>query len=245
MNLRTIFFLLITITVSGCEQNADTVQLAETARLIQKSQIAVSVDSLTDAIIKRQENYRLIDLRSADQYDAGHIRTSQNMSPVELLSQEHVNKLKSGRDIYLYSETSDQAAQTAALLRTQGVPAYYLEGGHQAWSNAMHTTAGKGTASEQAMKQAVACWFEGDYVAEAGLAVRTVAGGYVPPLEPVSASAEDDALGLGLGIGLGPEETEQKNDSLGLGLGLGLGPEDSQNDESSSSGGKLIIGEGC
>jgi hypothetical protein len=113
----------------------------------------------------------------------------------------------------------------------------------------MHRVAGEGTASEQAKKQAVACWFEGDYVAAAGLTVKqtTPAGGYVPPLEPVTAEAEEDSLGLGLGIGLGPEEAQEKpqEDSLGLGLGLGLGPEDAQESEAAPTTGKLKIGEGC
>jgi hypothetical protein len=126
------------------------------------------------------------------------------------------------------------------------VPAHYLVGGYQAWTDEMYGAAGEGTASEQAKKQAVACWFEGDYIAEAGLAVKSGTGGYVPPLEPASAGSQEDSLGLGLGIGLGPATSEEpKEDSLGLGLGLGLGPEDAQESESSSGGGKLIIGEGC
>ena len=57
-----------------------------------------------------------------------------------------------------------------------------------------------------ARQQAVSCWFEGDYVAAAGLAVkqdevRPATGGFVPPLEPASPTHAEavDPLGLGLG----------------------------------------------
>ena len=57
-------------------------------------------------------------------------------------------------------------------------------------------------------QQAVACYFAGDYVAAAGLAVKpqTQSAGYTPPLAPAepAASVEEvaDPLGLGLGLGL-------------------------------------------
>jgi hypothetical protein len=110
--------------------------------------------------------------------------------------------------------------------------------------------AGKGdarNAQELAKQQAISCWFEGDYVAEAGLTVKAPASaGYIPPLEPVKPAPEEDDLGLGLGLGLGPEELQQpEEDSLGLGLGLGLGPEDLQESKSECKDCTLKIGEGC
>ena len=196
--------------------------------------------------IKRQNDYVLYDVRSRGEYGLGHIKTAESISIVEVLSQESITRLLSGRNVYIYSEDSGQAAQVVTLLRSVGVPAYYLVGGYQAWTAAMQNVAADGTPLEQANTQAVACWFEGDYIAEAGLVVKPAGGGgYVPPLEPVKGVPEEDSLGLGLGIGLGPEPAEAEEDSLGLGLGLGLGPEDAQEPEASPRGGKLKIGEGC
>ena len=132
------------------------------------------------------------------------------------------------------------------VMRTLGIPAYYLVGGYQAWKAGRQNVAAEGDPVQRAKKQTVACWFEGDYIEQAGLAVKPAkSGGYVPPLEPVNETQEEDSLGLGLGIGLGPENKEAEEDSLGLGLGLGLGPEDAQKSKPPSGGGQLKIGEGC
>lgn len=246
---RIFLGLLAVVMITSCSKQAEQQQLSldDTARLIDKAEMSVTTEQLSDIIIKRQNNYLLFDVRPEPQYRAASIKTAENLSGSQLLSTDRRAMLTSGRSIYLYSDTSDQAAQLAALLRTQGIPAFYLQGGYQAWSGQMQPVADAGSADDQARKQAVSCWFEGDYVAEAGLAVKS--GGYVPPLEPVSAPAEGDRLGLGLGVGLGPEETSEATaadgDALGLGLGLGLGPEDASETETPSSGGKLRIGEGC
>lgn len=250
---RMFFGLLVALMITSCSGQSEQQQLslADTAQLIDKAGMSVTTEQLSDIIIKRQNNYLLFDVRPEAQYRAGQIKTAENLSGSRLLTAERIATLTSGRNIYLYSATSDQAAQLAALLRTQDIPAFYLQGGYQAWSGEIQQSAGAGSADDQARKQAVSCWFEGDYVAEAGLAVKgsQQSGGYVPPLEPVAAPAQEDALGLGLGLGLGPEDATEPapaaEDTLGLGLGLGLGPEDAIEAEASPPSGKLRIGEGC
>ena len=151
--------------------------------------------------------------------------------------------LPSGSDILVYSDRSDKAAQLTTLLRLNDIQAFYLIGGYSQWQDNMNNTSGNPssttTAQTMAKQQAIACWFEGDYVATAGLVPKptlAAASGYVPPLQPAANQQVTDELGLGLGLGLGPE---QPADELGLGLGLGLGP------EQTAPKGKLNIGEGC
>jgi hypothetical protein len=99
-----------------------------------------------------------------------------------------------------------------ALLRLAGADARVLAGGHAAWETYLHPGSGSDSAAELARRQAAACWFEGDYLAEAGLVPKRAAAaaapaGFVPPLQPVEpapAAPADDPLGLGLGLGLGP-----------------------------------------
>jgi len=159
--------------------------------------------------------------------------------------------------LVLYADTTAPAAQAVALLRLAGQSAYALDGGYERWLSYTTNPDGNceacGAPSERAERQAVACYFQGEYVAAAGLAVRQ--GGYTPPVTPVSAAekpatGKSDALGLGLGLGLGPEPEPapaQKADSLGLGLGLGLGPADAPKPTAPEAPKKpkLIIGEGC
>lgn len=247
------------LLITGCSKEAEqSLSFADAARMVDNAEIAVNVSSLSDVIIKRQGNYHLFDVRAAAEYANDHIKTAENITGSELLSDERLQTLNSGRNIYLYSSQSDKAAQLAVLLRAQGIAAYYLQGGYQAWTGMMvNVSSSSSSASAQAKQQAVACWFEGDYVANAGLVVKsgTKRGGYVPPLEPVGNEprAAEDPLGLGLGLGLGPEgqrqpaaaEPQSSEDPLGLGLGIGLGPEELQKTGQPPAGGTLKIGEGC
>jgi len=229
LHRQLILSALAVLLITACSEDVEQqVSLTETARLIEKSEIAVSVENLSDIIIKQQNDYRLYDVRPAAEFNASHIKSAENVSGTELLSSKHIEDLSSGRKVVLYSEQSDKAAQHAVLLRTRGIPAYYLQGGYRSWSGQMSAAPSTDSASDKARKQAVACWFEGDYVAEAGLAVKSAnsSGGYVPPLEPASV------------------EPEPETDALGLGLGLGLGPEDEE-PAAETSGGILKIGEGC
>ncbi|MCW8964494.1 MAG: rhodanese-like domain-containing protein [Gammaproteobacteria bacterium] len=219
------------LLISACDNNTGLQQgqmLVQTARSIEKAETAISIDTLSDRIIKRQNDYQLFDVRPQADFNKGHIKTAKSVSGTELLSEQGIQGLNNGRQVYLYSGSSGRAAQLAILLRLQGVPAYYLSGGYSAWSRQMTnaTNDPDKSATELARQQAVSCWFEGDYVPAAGLAVKTTAGGgYVPPLEPVQAAEEEDSLGLGLGLGLGPEGD------------LAPAPQ--------ATGGTLRIGEGC
>jgi len=221
----------IPLLITACDNNTGSQQgqiLVQTASSIEKAETAISIDTLSDRIIKRQNDYQLFDVRPQADYAKGHIKTAKPVSGTELLSEQGIQNLNNGRQIYLYSGSSGRAAQLAILLRLQGIPAYYLSGGYNAWVRHMTNAPADSdkSASELAKQQAVSCWFEGDYVPAAGLAVKTTTGGgYVPPLEPVQAAEEEDSLGLGLGLGLGPEGD------------LAPAPQ--------SSGGTLKIGEGC
>ena len=222
---------LAPLLITACDDNSGQSQgqlLTQTVQSIANDETAISIETLSDRIIKRQNDYTLYDLRPQAAYDKGHIKTAKTVSGTALLSEQSMQELNTGRHIYLYSESSGRAAQLTTLLRLQGIPSYYLSGGYTAWLQQMSNASADSGKSPQelAKQQAVSCWFEGDYVPAAGLAVKTSAGGgYVPPLEPVQAAEEEDALGLGLGLGLGPEED--------------LAP------ALRAAGGTLRIGEGC
>jgi len=258
--------LLAILLATACTRDQATapvasVQLAQLAQGIARGDATLDVEALSQRIIAQHDDYLLFDLRPAAAFGQGHIKTARNLSATELLAVQGRARLPAGSTLILYSHDSDAAAQTATLLRLAGHDARFLSDGYLAWQAQMVNVSGSpGTpadAAAMARRQAVACWFEGDYVASADLAVRpgaapvtaTHSKGYVPPLEPLA----PDTLGLGLGLGLGPAEPaasqadpQTADDSLGLGLGLGLGPEG----DASRAGGapakpRLLIGEGC
>jgi rhodanese-related sulfurtransferase len=239
---------------SGLDNRLETV-----ARAIVRGEDRLQIPNLAQALIERRQDLLLLDLRPAEQFEAEHIEGALNVPLTQLLSEAGMQDLPDDRMLVLYADTTAPAAQATALLRLAGHDAYALEGGFEQWLS--YTTDPAGTcaacepATARAERQAVACYFQGDYVAAAGLAVRQ--GGYTPPVTPVGgaekpAATQADALGLGLELGLGPEPqpeppAAQKADSLGLGLGLGLGPADAPKPPAPESTKKpgLIIGEGC
>ena len=219
--------LVTAILISGCSQPADNAEAIRlTASSINNGQLVISTDQLSDRIIKQRNDYVLYDIRNNTDFEAGHIKTAQSASVSQLMAD--TNKLPRGKDMLVYSANGEQAAQLATLLHLQGINAFYLSGGYSQWQQQMTDAEGSASTEDEARQlakqQAVSCWFEGDYVATAGLVPKVQpaqqAGGYVPPLEPVM--------------------TEEASDDLGLGLGLGLGPEDIP-----AARGKLNIGEGC
>jgi rhodanese-related sulfurtransferase len=239
---------------SGIDQNS----LDLVARAIERQEDRVSAEALADRIISGRDDFVLVDVRPESQFEDRRIDTAVGMALPRLLSKEGRAELPPNRAVIVYSEDGSEAAQAAAILRVAGVDAYTLDGGYAAWlrytSGPSGTPATAEEARQMAKQQAVACYFQGDYVAEAGLVVKSGTG-YTPPLESAqeTASGSEDPLGLGLGLGLGPESAQepaaqpaQPADPLGLGLGLGVGPQGGAGPSpSAGTPGTLNIGEGC
>ena len=251
---------LLLLALSGCSPQSTSdgnlqQQITTLSQGITRQQYAVQAKDLADRVIKQRNDHLLIDLRSDT---TQRIKSATVTSAADLLTPQGRSNLPAGRDLILVSENGGQAAQTALLLRLQGIDAFYLDGGYAAWAGALGNVQGEPATPDEAAamahQQAVSCWFEGDYVAAAGLMVKTPpqAKGYTPLLEPVQRS---EALGLGLDLGLGPQAATQEparqapaatpaGDDLGLGLGLGLGPEQNAKAQQKPRP-KLLIGEGC
>lgn len=199
---------------AGMNQNA----LDQAARALVRGEDSITAETLADLLVTGREPLSVIDIRARGDFDAGHIKDSLYSEPTALVSQAGRAVLDVGSRLVLVSDDGVQAAQIASLLRVAGVNAQALSGGYAAWRAGIDgqpsgAPADAEAAQAMAKRQAVACWLEGDYVAAAGLEVKTDAaatdpvpsGGYVPPLQPAEPESVPaaDPLGLGLGLGLG------------------------------------------
>ena len=214
--------VLIAAVLGGCSQDGgDTGVLSqavldEAARSIVQADAPVTPAELSDTLIGGRDPVDVVDLRPPESFSAGHIKGARNVALADLLSANGRANLGAAGTPVLVSEDGTRAAQAAALLRLAGTDARVLAGGSAAWQRYLHPDAGGDSAAELARRQAAACWFEGDYLAEAGLVPKQAAAaaapaGFVPPLQPVEpapAAPADDPLGLGLGLGLGPPEAQ-------------------------------------
>ena len=226
------------LTGCGGEAQVDMAgRAAALAKTIAAEQDHVTVPELSDWIIKDQRDYELLDIRDRADFDAGHIKGARHIPLAALMSDEALGALPPGRKVVVYSNGTAHAAQAALLLRLVDRDAYALLGGFNHWQAYLKDPGSAGVAemdpAQRAEYQAVSCFFEGEYLADAGLLPKGAGAAVLADETP-----EVDADPLGLGLGLGSEEVKEMGlggesgpspasaaDPLGLGLGLGLGGE--------------------
>ncbi len=126
--------LLGVVAIAGDPYRGSTVRIdtQELATIVDSKVDHVTVQELADWIIQGRTDYRLIDLRSEDEYVAYHVPTAENV-PVARLPQYGLGR---NERIVLYSEGGIHSAQAWFLLKAQRYPgAYILFGGLEAWKD--------------------------------------------------------------------------------------------------------------
>jgi rhodanese-related sulfurtransferase len=109
-----------------------TIDEQELARVVETTVDHVSPQELADWIIQGKTDYRLIDLRTAKEFNEYHIPGAENV-PVTSLADAGLGKLEK---IVLYSEGGIHSAQAWFLLRAKGHrAAYMLFGGLEEWKD--------------------------------------------------------------------------------------------------------------
>jgi len=102
----------------------------ELASIVEQEVDHVTAPELAAWIVEGRADYRLLDLRPAEQYAAYHIPTAENVPLTGLADYPLLRNEK----IVLYSEGGIHAAQAWMLLRAQGYEAvYFVLGGFDAW----------------------------------------------------------------------------------------------------------------
>lgn len=267
MRVLPLSMIIVAFSMAGCMDDPPVDKVgtaAALARTIAAEQDHVTVPELSDWIIKDQRDYELVDIRDKADFDEGRIEGARHIPLAALMSDAALAAMPAGRKVVVYSNGTAHAAQAALLLRLVDRDAYALLGGFNYWQAYLKDAQSAGVAEMDPVKraryQAVSCFFEGEYVAAAGLTAK----GAAAHAQPQQAVAEGGSDPLGLGLGLGSEEVREmgldagsakpqteSEDPLGLGLGLGLGGEaakELQKDKPTESKGsvrKLLIKAEC
>jgi hypothetical protein len=121
--------LLIGTPSRGSQVTLDTTELA---RIVEREVDHVSVEDLAGWIIAGREDFRLLDLRSPQEFSTYHIPRAENV-PVASLAD---HPLLRNETIVLYSEGGIHSAQAWLLLKAReyrGV--YMLRGGLDEWKD--------------------------------------------------------------------------------------------------------------
>ncbi len=158
----------------------------------------ITVEDLAHWIIEEKKNFLLVDIRSQEDFDRGHIDTTKHIPIAELFTHQTLEQLPTDRKIIVYSNGSEDAAKATAMLRLLGYNSYLLLGGYNHWSkhilNPKLAELPDEKMLEMERRRAIACFFRGNYEPDAGL--PPLAGqtpepaGFTPPTQPFTTAEE-------------------------------------------------------
>ncbi len=205
---RSLAIGLVSFTLAACgnggqdpfANSGETFQ--QVARAIIHGQDHVSVEELADWLIKGRQDFVLVDIRPQSDYENGHIESAVNLPLTYLVEPGALNDLPSDRLPVLYSNGTRKSAQAIVLLRLAGIEASTLLGGYNAWEGRVLypelTASTDDEILEARKRQAIACYFAGNY--KGGAEGEVKAAAFTPTLIPgpgLSAAQASDHTGGG------------------------------------------------
>ncbi len=199
-HVRLLILLSVPGVLGGCsnEGNELSANMEPIAQAAAKQLDRVRPEQIADWIISRKRDYRLLDIRSKEEFSDGHIESAENIPLTKLLLPESLESLPQERKIVVYSNGSEQAAKASVMLRLAGFDAYLLLGGYNHWQERINNPdipdeAADDETPEEALKRAVSCYFStsGDQPVMKVRQIETKQPkGYTPPvLKPGVAGA--------------------------------------------------------
>lgn len=113
--------------------SSNQASLVDVAQAAARASDRVSVEDLASWLIEGRQDFVLIDIRPATEFDKGHIGEARNVPIAQLLTDEALAKLPTDRKVIVYSTGSENGAKASTLLRVAGVDAHVVTGGYNAW----------------------------------------------------------------------------------------------------------------
>lgn len=119
---KIIIVVMIMILVSGCNSNNNEVDNTTN-----------SINSITtkevNTIVKEEKDYIIIDVRTKEEYESGHIKGAINI-PVDAINSIDIDKTKK---IIVYCKSGKRSNNAANILLNKGYKYIYDMGGINNW----------------------------------------------------------------------------------------------------------------
>ena len=131
--LLSIPFVLLLAACGGASDSRTA--LVDVAQAAARHADRVNVEDLASWLIEERQDFVLVDVRSAEDYENGHIAGANNIPIAALLGEEALAGLPTDRKVIVYSNGSENGAKAATLLRVAGLDAHVVTGGYNAWHN--------------------------------------------------------------------------------------------------------------
>ncbi len=150
MNLRKLYYLLLMISLLfisvSCDNSTDPVEEVNEAEVLAKyledngNPVSTFPPMITAASVfgaLGSDGLTVIDIRSEDAYNAGHIEGAVNVDPTEVLNYYEDNGLESKTTVVIACVTGQTAGWVNGLLRLAGkTNTYDLKWGMCSWNDA-------------------------------------------------------------------------------------------------------------
>ena len=193
-----LLILLSAAALSACGSASDGARtsLVDVAQAAARQSDRVSVEDLASWLIEERQDFVLVDVRAADDYQKGHIGEAQNIAIAQVVTADSLATLPTDRKIVVYSNGSENGAKAATLLRIAGLDAHVVTGGYNAWharilNPDISAEELDGESLQVSQQRAYACYFVGDR--GEGAAERPSAS-FEPPVFDLEEEVDDMPL---------------------------------------------------
>jgi len=131
--MRILAIIGVALVMGACGRAGDGVSFHDVAQAAARQSDRVQVEELAEWLIEERQDFALIDVRSARDFEKGHIRDARNLPIAELVTDTTLASLPTDRKVVVYSNGSENGAKASTLLRIAGINAHVLSGGFNAW----------------------------------------------------------------------------------------------------------------
>ena len=146
--MRKLLVLSIAITVlpfaAVRAQTAASAPKNAKAKVASHAAKSLSADEY-EQLLKKKKNEVLVDVRTPDEYNSGHLKDAQNIDFRSAGFQEEIGKLNKNNPVFLYCMSGGRSSQAAEQLKSMGFKEIYnLDGGILKWKAAGKPIEGDG-----------------------------------------------------------------------------------------------------
>ncbi len=138
----SILVLALLVSFQSCKeskeaqenQEVEAVEDTRTKASSEDKKIMLLNREQLDKSLDRIAGMQLVDVRTPEEYNAGHIRRSVNIDINNALFKEKLAELNLSKAVYVYCQKGSRSGRATQMLIEMGVPRVYdLEGGFSAW----------------------------------------------------------------------------------------------------------------
>ena len=133
-SLKAMLLSIVVVSIAACGMsNESDFSLTDIAQAAARQDDRESVEDLANWLIEGRGDFKLIDVRTPEDFASGSIADAENIPIALIVTQDVLMRLPTDRMVIVYSNGSENAAKAAVLLRLSGIDAHLLAGGYNAW----------------------------------------------------------------------------------------------------------------